>query len=102
MWALQYWLYMERRLVVEDAEAALEAHCSVMWPERWKQVYGNRGGDMGEAFDGEEELPVTDISELDRWYAGLDERRVMTGAEADRHMNELAVLGFAEGKGRRV
>lgn len=112
MWALQYWIYLDRRTQIDDAHEELELQTFFLWPERWEQLQQHKNqtgaaGDMGQAFGGEREIPVTDPDELDRFYgtgdgdpgqfyASLDQPRSMSGAEA------LSVLGFAEGPGRRV
>lgn len=106
-WALQYHLFMVRRQEIEDAEAALEAHCSVMLPDRWREVYGNQSqdGDIGQAFDGEEELPVTDPSDLNRlsqWAESLDQQRGMTWGEVQHQLSGNRILGYAEGASRKV
>ena len=97
---------MERRQKIEDAENTLEAHCSVMLPDRWKEVYGrSQSGDIGQAFDGEEELPVTNPSELThlaQWADTLDRQRGLSWGEAQQQMNGNHILGYAEGVGKRV
>jgi hypothetical protein len=100
-WALHYWFSMSRRIYIEDADRALEAHVSMMWPERWQQLFGgSKAGDMGQAFGGEAETPVTDAADLDRWFEGLANEHGMTGAEAQA---AFSVLGWAEpGTGVKV
>jgi hypothetical protein len=111
MWALQYALYLERRIQVEDKEAELELSCYNTNFERWQQLYQAKASaqdiesalDYGEAFDGEEEMPVTDVRDLDEWYGSLGSPRGISGGEIDQRFGELSsVLGIADGPGRRV
>lgn len=103
-WALQYWVYMNRRRELKDSDDELEAFCAVMWPERWQQLYGQAmtNGDMGRAFEGEEEIPVTDPADLDQWFNNIATARGITGAEAEAVMGGSHLLGWAEGEGMRV
>lgn len=104
-WALQYWIYLERRTTLDDKERELEVQCFHLLPERWTQLYGSSGapGDLGQAFGGEPELPVTDPSDLDAWFERLGEQRGMTGAQAEAFLGPSdLMLGHAEGTGRRV
>lgn len=105
MWALQYWLYLERRVQIEDKQTELELQCYNTSFERWQQLYQSQvsGGDWGMAFGGEAEEPITDPADLDSWYANLSQQRGMNGAEINDRLGEnTAVLGVAEGPGRRV
>jgi hypothetical protein len=102
-WALQYWFFMSRRIQIEDADKELEAFCSVMWPERWQQLYASpvaAEGDHGQAFGGQPEIPVTDPRDLDAWFEGLANERGMTGAEVEASFSNI--LGWAEGEGVKV
>jgi len=68
-WALMYWVYMDRRTVMEDRQAELETQTFNLFPERWSQLYqdktlGELAGLMGE----DSESPVTDLDALDKWY----------------------------------
>lgn len=101
MWALQYFLYMERRIQVDDTMSSLEVQCYNLNLERWQQLYQNQGPDWGQAFDGEAELPITDPTDLDSWYANLERPRGMTGAETAR-VADPTILGMVRGSGRRV
>lgn len=102
-WALQYWIYLDRRTQVDDKKAELELSCYNVNYERWQQLYQNTssGGDWGRAFDGEDELPITDPADLTEWYNNLDRQRGMSGAEVARIDDNFA-FGYAEGSGRRV
>jgi len=84
---------MDRRTQVDDKQAELEIHLQHMWPERWQQLYGTPAGDYGSAFDGEQEIPITDPDDLDRWFQGLDGARSMSSGE----FTEL--LGWSDGEG---
>jgi hypothetical protein len=86
-WALSYWLGMKQ------AETNL-ALLGTTNPEPVVTVDAG-GGDRGQAFGGEPELPVTDPNDLDVWFDNLTQKRGMTGAE-------VAALGWAEGPGVRV
>ena len=101
MWALQYFIYMERRVLVDDITAELELQCYNLNVDRWKQLYQNQGADWGQAFGGEAELPITNPEDLTTWYSNLDRSRGMTGAEAGR-IADPAIFGMAQGSGRRV
>jgi hypothetical protein len=100
LYALQYWLIMERRGAVEDADRALEAHCSVMWPERWDQIYNKASVNAAQGM-ADDEVPVTDAADLDRWFEGLANQRGMTGAEAEQFFDP-SIFGVAQGEGIRV
>jgi hypothetical protein len=97
-WALQYWLYMERRIKLDDKQAELEFQCFHLNPERYDFLYVTpKTGDMGSAFGNEPELPITDPADLDHWFENLANQRGMSGAEAER------LLGNGSpGGGRRV
>lgn len=101
IWALQYWLHMERRTRLDDKKDELELQVYHLAYDRWAQLYDSPGvpGDLGQAFGGEPEIPVTDPSDLDQWYESLGQPRTMSGASAPSG-NHL--LGYAEGPGRRV
>lgn len=112
-WALQYWIHMDRRVYIEDKHAELELQTFNLFPERWGEVYredmlpglggGQKAGDIGVAFDGEAEIPVTDIDSINEWYDGISKSRGLTGEQAGRFDDPTALyLGVAEGVGRRV
>ncbi len=87
---------MDRRQQVDDMQAELENQCYHLFPDRWTALYQNQDlqpGDLGHAFDGEEEIPVTDPEDLDAWYESLAQSRSMSGAD---------LFGYAEGEGIRV
>ena len=105
-WALQYWVYLDRRTGLDDKQTELEHQCFNLFPERWGQLYRDQmlpalpTGDLGTAFGGEPELPVTDPNDLNAWYENIESSRGMTGAGISAY--ETSILGYAEGSGRRV
>lgn len=102
---MQYWLYMERRIKLDDKQAELELQTwSIAGYERWKQCWDtNVAGDYGQAFDGEREIPITDPSELDDWFNNIAGAHGMTGADAERAIRQGSpLLGWAEGEGVKV
>jgi hypothetical protein len=109
-WALGYSLVMSRRTLVEDKKAELEMQTFNLFPERWMEVYeqrqgysSNAPGDLGVAFGGEQELPVTaeDIDSLSTWVDRSGETKRMNGGQAPQD-DWMKVLGYAEGPGIRV
>ena len=110
-WALGYWIEMDRRIQIQDKHDELEEQAFNLHPERWGQLYrhqvlpgvpGINPGDRGSAFNGEAELPVTDLDDINTYYDNLARPRVMTGTTASRHSDINSILGMAEGEGRRV
>lgn len=103
---------MDRRVHIEDKHAELELQTFNLFPERWGEVYredmlpgmgGQSAGDYGSAFDGEAEIPVTDIDSINEWYDGISKSRGLTGEQSQRFDDPTALyLGVAEGVGRRV
>lgn len=104
---------MARRVQIEDKHAELELQTFNLFPERWGQVYreamlpglgnGQKPGDIGTAFDGEAEIPVTDLDAIKDWYDGIDKSHKLTGEQTRRFDDPTALyLGVAEGEGRRV
>lgn len=112
-WALQYWIYMERRGQLDDKQAELELQTWNLFPERWGQLYRDQmlgtpankasHADRGEAFGGEAEIPVT-VNEIDKvtaWYDGHQQARRFSGADIAPYEND-GMPGIAFGPGRRV
>lgn len=113
-WALEYWLYMERRIALDDKADELDLQTLYLFPERWEQMQKakeSNSGDWGQAFGGEAEIPVTDLDEiksfdaantaggdLEAFYRNVDQPRQMSGADVSR------MLGYAPpgATGRRV
>lgn len=115
-WALGYWLYLDDRTHWEDKHTELKLQTFNLFPERWGDLYrsdtlGGGGnvststaapGDIGNAFDGEAELPVTSRDELNEFYESRGEKRRMTGEQASRYQDSLIPssgpgLGYASG-----
>lgn len=76
-----YYLYMERRIRMEDKRFELEQECLYLFPERWKQInlpdyYGYGGYE-------EPEIPVNDVDEIDRFMESLGQQQVMSGADIE-------------------
>lgn len=106
-WALGYWIYMDRRIQVEDKRAELEEQTYNLFPERWGQLFRDDmlpvlpPGDMGHAFAPDEpELPTT-YDDINEWYERMEQPQVMTGGAAQHH-SRPDPFGHAEGVGRRV
>lgn len=104
---------MSRRVELEDKHAELELQTFNLSPERWGKLYrdttlagatGKQPGDQGNAFgEGEREIPVTDINDINEWYEGMSKTRGITGEQADRFDDPaMKFLGVATGEGRRV
>lgn len=105
---------MDRRVALEDKHAELEIQTYNLFPERWSELYrenvlgsmGQAPGDMGQAFQGEKELPVTDIDAIRDFYDNLSAQRGISGEQVYRHQESPvlnpAIFGYAEGTGRRV
>ena len=77
-----YYLYMERRIRMEDKRFELEQECLYLFPERWKQIHLPEyyGYGYGSA---EPEMPVNDLDEIDRFMETLGQQKVMTGADVE-------------------
>ena len=101
MWGLQYWIYMERRIQIDDKQAELEHQCYNLFPERWGNLYREQMLPGLPGSPEEEEIPVTDPSDLDAWYENLDRQRRISGADIAPHENNN-ILGWADGEGRLV
>lgn len=92
--ALTYWLYMDRRQRMDDQRAELEQMTFNLDESRWSQIYmpsmmmagvpDDLGGGipLGFADDSEPgEVAVTDIADLDEYFASLEKPRRMSAAE---------------------
>lgn len=84
-WALLYWLYMDRRTQTQDRRDQVKDETFHLFPERWAQLYeGEMRAELGlEGVQAEPEVPVTDVSELDKWYESVSrgEKRTMNGSQ---------------------
>jgi hypothetical protein len=85
--ALRYYLYMSRRLELQDREDNLQQQLWYNDPERyqWLFIHGLIGDrDDQQGVDGEEsqeeEMGVYDLDVMDSYFEQLDEKRTMTGA----------------------
>lgn len=109
-WALSYWIEMDRRVQIEDKHAELQLQTYNLFPERWGELYREQlfgqataaPGDIGQAFGGEQEIPVTDYDAINDWYNDISQARGITGEQVYRHQDMGSILGYAEGEGRRV
>jgi hypothetical protein len=63
-----YWLYLDRRTILEDRQIELETQTFNLFPERWTQLYQEKTLGKIMSDQGEAEEPVTDIDMLDQWY----------------------------------
>ena len=85
LFAAEYWLRMDRRIVIRDIEDTLQRQTWYLAPERYEQLFLmgeiDLGGDATSDEDALREEAVTDIDEMDRYFANLDEPRAMTGAQ---------------------
>lgn len=90
-WALLYYVYLERRIKMEDTEAILDRQTLNLNPEMWVKLYRNRV--MNQLGVGDpNELPVTedDLNELDAFMAQqeadfqaeLNGKHTMSGAQS--------------------
>lgn len=74
---------MDRRIFLEDQRAEIETQCFHLNPDRWGTLYYHRYfGDLVPEGQ-EEEIPVTEIDEIDRFMSELESKRFITGAEVD-------------------
>jgi hypothetical protein len=84
-WALVYWIYLSRRIQVEDKNSELEQQTFNLVPERWVELYRDRLlGELGlPDEDGEIQLQEDDLDELDKFMAKLESKAKfsMTGAQ---------------------
>jgi len=77
-----YFLYMERRIRMEDKRFELEQECLYLFPERWKQINLPEYYPYGYG-SSEPEMPVNDLDEIDRFMNQLDQQKVMSGADIE-------------------
>lgn len=74
---------MDRREVVSDAEDILRKQAWYLNPSRWLDLFSAEGAaPQPGTLDGSPlEEVVDDLDEYDRYFANLDEKRFMTGAQ---------------------
>lgn len=84
--AANYWLGMERRLTQDDAEEQLQRQTYYLQPDRYQELF--LAGEIGtpeqqrlQRLELDPEQPVDDISEIDRYFEHLDEKKAMSGAQ---------------------
>jgi hypothetical protein len=75
-WALRYFLEMERRTFIEDKEVELDRQLLNVNPEAWKKV--KEAEELQKQL--EEEQPVQNARDLDRWVANLGNTKTMSAA----------------------
>lgn len=89
---LTYWLYMNRRQVLDDTRAELEQLTFNLNETRWSQIYmpsmmelpPDAGGGIPVAFadsSGPDEVAVDDIGDLDAYFESLDRPRRVSAAD---------------------
>jgi hypothetical protein len=92
---------MDRRVAIDDKTAELEHQCFNLFPERWGSLYREQ---MLPGIPGlspaEPEKPITDPTDLDAWFEGLNRTRTISSADVARFDN--SPFGVATGEGRRV
>lgn len=105
---------MERRTQIIDKQNELELQTWNLFPERWGELYREKSlglgrqsaGDIGSAFNGEPEMPVTDYDDLNSFFNTMSEKRGINGEQAikitEQQTDYSRLLGRAEGEGRRV
>lgn len=85
-WALVYWIYMERRVSLEDKTSELEQQTYNLAPERWVDLYRDQMmAKLGIANeDGEVPLQEDDLEDLDKFMEKLERQSKfsMSGAQA--------------------
>ncbi len=72
---------MDRRIHNEDKQFEFEQQCWHLNPDRWAALYYERYFGDAVAAGAEQEFPVTDIDEIDRFMTTLEGKRWMTGAD---------------------
>jgi hypothetical protein len=79
-----YWVYMDRRVNIQDRQTELELQTFNLFPERWETVYKDQFISSLLGDDAQEEEPVTDLEMLDRWYQEMVEqggKQTISGAD---------------------
>ena len=79
--AASYWLRMDRRTQVDDAEENLQRQTYYLEPSRYNDLFlaGEIIGTEPVSLDPDE--PIDDISEIDRYFENLDNKKAMSGAQ---------------------
>ena len=81
-WALEYWIYLSRRVQFEDQEQERAEQCYTFFPDRWSELYADEPKGMANFDEEFEEIPITDPSDLDSWYESVNKPRTLFGADA--------------------
>lgn len=85
-WALLYYLYLDRRLKVEDRAAELEQQTFNLYPERWAELYRDQLLGKLQIPNEEGEIPLTedDLDDLDKFMERLERggQFTMSGGDA--------------------
>lgn len=82
-YAADYWLRMDRRIVIQDIEDTLQRQTWYLSPDRYHDLFLAGEFPTEVTLEGEvvEEEVVSDIDEIDRYFEELDNKRTMTGAQ---------------------
>lgn len=91
-WALVYWIYLSRRIQIEDVNAELEQQTFNLAPDRWVELYRDQMlGKLGiPNEDGEIPLTEDDLDDLDKFVERLEKngKFSMTGAQTPDLRNQ--------------
>ena len=82
-WALLYWIYLTRRVQLEDMRAELIQQTFNLFPERWGELYrAEVFNELGIA-DESQAIPVTedDLDEVNDFLARFESKQWMHAAE---------------------
>ena len=81
--AALYAIHMNRREVISDAEDILRKQTWYLNPDRWMSLFAEEefGGDTLTLAGRPVEEVVDDLDEIDRYFASLDEKRSLSGAQ---------------------
>lgn len=80
---------MDRRERYEDMKMKQELQTYDMAPERWHDLYFvQRFSGLLPGVDGQEEIPVTNLDDIDEYFKNIEKKRFVTGAQ----LNDLPIL----------
>lgn len=87
--ALVYWLYMDRRQVLDDRRSELEQMTFNLDESRWSQIYlPSLPPDLGQGIpvgfgdgSGMDDAPVDDVGDLDSYFENLERPRTVSAAD---------------------
>lgn len=92
-WALSYWIYMDRRVHMDDVRSIQELQTFELFPDRWRALH--LPGYDNETIGGEEYEGVKEFypSDIDAFLARVErgEFAEMSGAEVDPGVYGLEV-----------